>query len=83
MYLNSKIKSNKQTILSNIGDESYGMYYNHMLIILITRKIAETFITNIYINILLTYLATVLISYLIIKILKIFVNKKYLEYIGF
>lgn len=83
MYLNSKTKSNKQTILSNIGDESYGMYYNHMLILLITRKITEMFTSNLYINILSTYLTTVLISYLIIKILKKFINNKNLKYIGF
>ena len=83
IYFNNRIKSNKPTIISKIGDESYGMYYNHMLIIIITRKIAETFISNLYINILLTYITTILISYLIIKLLKKIINNKFLKYIGF
>lgn len=58
-------KIKEQNLLSKIGDYSFGMYLSHILILNILKKISNTITTNYFINVVLVFTSTIIITFLI------------------
>lgn len=79
----SKYKTTRITkIFENIGDNSYGIYFIHILVLYIVTHIIKNS-TNFLLYYIIVTLVTVMFSYIFIKVFKKFTKGKLDKYLGF
>lgn len=82
-FIISKLNDDKerQSIISLIGDNSFGIYFIHMFIILVLDKLIYNNL-NYYIYIILMYIFTTIISYIVVRLIKKIFKEKWSKYLG-
>ena len=79
------IKSKVNKIIKEIGDLSFGIFLSHMLVLKVVEKILGLFVERMLIISIIGTILTLIICYLTIKILikinKLTINSKYINYI--
>ena len=84
MLIMFKVKNDKtETILSDIGNRAIGIYFIHLFILKIVRKVFELILINDVIKILIITLITYVISYYMIKMLSKITKGKLDKILGF
>ena len=85
LWLSQHIKECKPSILSSIGDCSFGIYFSHIIVMMFASKAIELAGVDVWIwKWLLTFLFTACLTYAFVwSTRKIFEGKKILRYIGF
>lgn len=84
LYLiNNKKDNTKENIFSKIGDNSFGIYFIHLLVIIVLNKLLGNFNINPIIFTILKSFVTITLSYLGIKMFTKITKNKFNKFLGF
>ena len=81
---NSKYTSSKiSCIIEKVGDNSFGIYFIHLMVLKILRLFFRAFKFNFIIYYLIMSVSTLFVSYILIKLFKKITKNKFNKFLGF